>query len=178
MAAEADLERALAALELPRVAVVEPVFGKLDLPAVGDLLAEHSICIADAVAMRGHADGRHRLHETGSETAETAIAERGVRLEAGNHVQFHAERLQSGAHVLQKTDIGESVPHQSPDEELKRQIINAFFLAVVGFLGGFYPLVDDAVAHHLDRRHQPVMRLGDRRILADPVFQGPQDLGG
>ena len=129
MAAETDLERALAALEFPRIAVVEPVFGKFDLPAVGNLLAEHAVGVAYAVAMRGYADRCHRLHEAGGETSETAIAKRGIRLETGDDVQFHAERLQSGPHVLQKTQIGESVPHQSSDEELKRQVINALFLA-------------------------------------------------
>ena len=177
MSAEADLEGALAPLELPRIAVVEPVFRKLDLPAVGDLLAEHAVGIAYAVAMRRYVDGRHRFHETGGQPAQAAIAERRVRLEAGNHVQFNAERLQGRAHVFQKSEIGESVPHQTPYQELERQIINAFFLLVVGFPGGFYPLVDDAVAHHLDRRRQPIMRRRNRHVLADPVFQGPQNLG-
>ena len=55
-AAEADLEAALAALEFPRIAVVEPVLRQLDLPAVGDLLAEHAVDVADAVAVRRHVD--------------------------------------------------------------------------------------------------------------------------
>ena len=69
VAAEADLEGALAALELPRIAVLEPGFGKLDLPAVGDFLAEHAVGVADAVAVRRNADGRHAFHEAGGEPA-------------------------------------------------------------------------------------------------------------
>jgi hypothetical protein len=52
-AAKADLDRALAALELPRIAVVEPGFRQLHLPAVGNLLPEHAVHVADAVAVRG-----------------------------------------------------------------------------------------------------------------------------
>ena len=134
-AAEADLEGALAALELPRIAVVEPGLGQFDLPAVGDLLAEHAVDVADAVAVRRHVDGRHALHEAGGEPPEAAIAERGVRLERGDHVDVDAERRQRLAHVVQQAEIGEGVAHQAADQELQRQIVDALVLLVVGLLG-------------------------------------------
>src|SRR4051812_41160545 len=90
-AAEADLEGALAALELPGIAVLEPGLGQLDLPAVGKLLAEQAMDVADAVAMRRHIDGRHALHEPGRKPAEAAIAQRGVGLEPRNHVELDAQ---------------------------------------------------------------------------------------
>src|SRR5205085_11529913 len=79
-AAEADFVSDLAALEFPRIAEGEPVLGQFDLPAVDDLLAKEAVLVANAVAVRGDADRCHRLHEAGGETAEAAIAERGVGL--------------------------------------------------------------------------------------------------
>ncbi len=134
-AAEADLEGAFAPLELPRVAVVEPGLGQLDLPAVGDLLAEHAVDVADAVAMGRHVDRRHAFHEAGGETAEAAIAKRGIRFERGDHVEVDAERGKRLAHVVQQAEIGEGIAHQAADQELQREIVDALGLLIVGFLG-------------------------------------------
>ena len=172
-AAEADLEGAFAALELPGVAVIEPGLGQLDLPAVGDLLAEHAVDIADAVAMRRHVDRRHALHEAGGEPAEAAIAERRIRLERGDDVDVDAERRQRLAHGCpagrdwrrRRASGGRS---GTPATDSRRA-----FPAGRRPPWSTHPVVDDAVAHDLDRGGQPVVLGRDRRVLADPVFAGP-----
>ena len=131
-AAEADLEGPLAALELPGIAVLEPGLRQFDLPAVMDLLAEHAVDVADAVAVRRHLDGRHALHEAGGEPAETAIAERRVGLEFGDQVDVDAERGQRLAHALHQAEIGEGVAHQAADQEFEREVIDALGAALVG----------------------------------------------
>ena len=176
-AAEPDLEAALAALELPGIAVVEPGLRQLDLPAVRDLLAEHAVDVADAVAVGRHVDRRHALHEARGQPSETAIAERGVGLERGDQVHVDAEPGERLAHGVEQAEIGEGVAHQAADQELERQIVDALGLVVVGLLGGFDPAFDDAVAHDGNRCGQPVVRGRHGGVLADPVAKAGQDLG-
>ena len=176
--AEADLIGAFAALELPRIAVGEPRFRKLDLPAVLQLLPEEAVDVADAVAIGGDIDGRERFHEAGGQASEAAIAEGGVRLEGGDHVEIDAERGEGIAHLVHQFQVGDRVAHQATDEELERQVVDPLLALVVGLAGRFHPAVDDAVAQDEDRCRQPVVRLGDLGILADAIGQPLDDLGG
>src|SRR5208283_2291953 len=73
-AAEANRVIVFEALELPRIAVGQPVFGSLLLPPSPDDLPEQAIVVSDAVAVRGDLEGRHAVHETGGETAKAAVA--------------------------------------------------------------------------------------------------------
>src|SRR5689334_1546275 len=62
-AAKSDLMRGIWPWDLPWIAVREPVLGILALPAVLDDLAEHPVCVADAVAMSRDAQRRHAFHK-------------------------------------------------------------------------------------------------------------------
>jgi hypothetical protein len=174
-AAEADFIGALAALEFPGIAVGEPAFRQFDLPAVGHLLAEQAVDIADAVAIGGDVDRRHRFHEAGGETAETAIAKRCVGLKTGNDGDIDAERGERIANLLHQAEVGDGIAHQAADQEFQGQVVNALGAGRIDLAGGFHPVVDDAVAHHEDGGGQPVMRLGDLGILADAVGQAFDD---
>ena len=79
-AAELDVVDHFRPRELPRVAERQPFLRIFLLPAVADDLAEQAVIVADAVAVGRDAERRHALHEAGGEAAETAIAERGIRL--------------------------------------------------------------------------------------------------
>ena len=94
LSAEADLIGRLAPPELPRVAVLEPVFRQFHLPAVLDLLAEQAVIVADAIAIGGNAEARHALHEAGGKPPEAAIAQRRVRLQCRNQVDVDVEVLE------------------------------------------------------------------------------------
>ena len=99
-AAEADLVVGFAPLEFPGIAEGEPVLRRLDLPAVRHGLAEKPEIVADAVTERRDADSGHALHEAGRETAEAAVAERGVGLELGDRIEIDAELAQREPHRL------------------------------------------------------------------------------
>ena len=174
-AAEADLVGALAAVELPRIAVLKPGLGQLDLVAVDDFLAEQAVLVADAVAVGGHAHRRHALHEAGREPAEAAVAERRVGLELGDHVEIDVELLQRLAQRLGQAEVPDCVAHQPADQELEAEIIDPLRAAGVGLARRRHPAVDGAVAHDQDRRLQPVVGLGDLGILADPIDQPLHD---
>ena len=78
--------------------------------------------------MGRHVDRRHALHEAGGEPAEAAIAERGVRLERGDHVEVDAERGERLAHGVEQAEIGEGIAHQAADQEFERQVVDALGL--------------------------------------------------
>ena len=85
LAAEADEIGAFPPLELPRVAVREPGFGQLDLPAVVQPLAEHAVHVADAIAIGRQVEAREAFHETRGQPPEAAVAEGRVRLDLFDH---------------------------------------------------------------------------------------------
>ena len=177
-AAEADVVGRLAAVELPGVAVLEPGLGQLDLVAVEDLLAEEAVAVADAVAVGGHAHGRHALHEAGGEAAEAAVAEGGVGLELGDLVVVDVEELERRAHRLGEAEVRHRVAHQPADQELEAEVVDPLLALEVGRAGGVHPVFDRPVAGDEDDRLQPVVRLGDLRVLADAVGQPLDDLAG
>ena len=131
--------------------------------------------ITDAVAMGRHVYRRHALHEASGKPAKTAIAERSIRLEPGDHIEIDTERSQRLAHIVEKAEVREGVAHQPADEEFQRQIVDALFLLFVGSFCRLDPALDNAVAHDLDRGCQPVVLGSDRGILAEPVGKALQD---
>ena len=175
-AAEADVVVRLAALELPQIAVRQPVFGQFDLLAVLDLLVEQPVHIADAVAVGRNPDRRHGLHEAGGEAPEAAIAEGGVGLEVGDGVEVDAEAAQRRPHRLDQAEIGDRVAEQSPDQELDRKIVHTLRAGPVGAAGRIHPAVDGVVANRQNRRRQPIMRPRDMGVLADGIGELAEDL--
>jgi len=177
-AAEADFVSAFATLELPGIAVRQPALRQFHLPAVGKLLAEEAVYVADAVAIGRHLDGRHAFHETGGETAEAAVTEGCIWLQARNDGNIDAERGERVANLFHEAEVRDRIAHQAADEEFEREVVNALVAGRIDLAGRFHPLVDDAVTHDEDGGSQPVMRLGDLRILADAVGQALNDFFG
>src|SRR5215813_1550459 len=77
-AVELDAEERAGPRDLPGVAVAQPAVGDLHLRAVDDPLVEDAVVVAEAVAVRGIAEGGQRIEQAGGEPAQTAIAEPGV----------------------------------------------------------------------------------------------------
>ena len=75
-AAEAHRVAHAGARKLPGVPSCEPGVGVLDLAAVVDLLREHAVLVADAVAERRQPERGHRVEEARREPAQAAVAER------------------------------------------------------------------------------------------------------
>src|SRR5262249_26555448 len=135
VAAEADLHRVLGPCDLPRVAEAEPLVGALDLVAVADRLLEDAELVADAVAVAGQPERRHRLEEAGREPTEAAVAEARVGLLFGDLVEVDPEVLQDGAVAVVDVEGLEVRDERAAEEELRRQIVGALdVLLVVGAL--------------------------------------------
>ena len=70
----------LLTLQFPGVAVPKPVIGVFHLEAIFDVLTEHAIFVTNAVTDNRKLKSGTTVHETGGQTAETAIPQAGVGL--------------------------------------------------------------------------------------------------
>ncbi len=148
-AAEAHRKADVGARELPRRAVGEPWIGVLDLAAAHDVLREHAVLVADAVAERGQAERGHRVEEAGRQAPEAAVAERRIGLALG-HV---LEALRMTRHGLGRdageVERGERVAHRATDQELHREVVDAprLRLALLGL--GPHPAARELLARRM-----------------------------
>ncbi len=106
----------------PRVSVVEPVVGLLDLPSVADLLVEDPVLIADAVADRRAIQGGQRVQVARRQASEPTVAQPGFLL-AGEHlVDVLTQRGQGVASLLFDLQVQQVVAQLRTHEELGRQV--------------------------------------------------------
>jgi hypothetical protein len=174
-AVELDRVDVIGALELPRAAVGEPVVGLLDLLAVDDRLPEDPVFVADSVAHRRDAEGRHRVEEARREAPEAAVAEPGVVLLLAHRVEILAEVREARTRLLEHPEVRQPVAQQTPEQVLHREVVDAPRVALVVALLGLVPAVDHAVARGAGRRPEEVAR-GDRvLVLAERVLDVVRD---
>lgn len=154
--AKADANRLVRALDLPWIALGEPLIGDFHLASVNDLLLEQAVAVAHAVTVARDALVCHGVEEAGGETAEAAVAERRVGLLALDLVEIAAHVGDGVGDEVADAEVEQVVVEQAPDEELDREIIDAllpfYAIALVG-LGG-----DDAriARDHLGESGEPV----------------------
>ena len=123
-AAEAHLHRVLIARDEPALGRGAPIVGDLGLTTVFDLLAEHAELIAEAVARGGDVLRGHAVHIAGGETAQTAVAETGVRLGLEDIDGITAHVLQRAGERLGHAEV-KCVLHQAAaHEKLHGQIVH------------------------------------------------------
>ncbi len=149
IAIEADREDRHPPLELPRRAVAQPVVRGLDLVAVDQLLIEQPVFIADTVPVGRDLEGGDRIHETGGEPAETAVAEPRLLFLVPDLAHVEAEILDGLLRILHDPEVDQAVAERTADQELEREIVDPFlFLGVEGLLGR-NPLLDHDIAHRI-----------------------------
>ena len=155
-AAESDRHRAVGALDLPREAFLEPGVRMLDLPAVVELLAEHPVVVAQAVAVGGVVESRERVQEAGGEPAEAAVAETGVGLLVDDGVEVEAELLHRLAGGVEEPGGDQVVAQQPAEQVLHRQVVDHLRPGRVIGAAGEDLAVDDGLAHGPPERHQMI----------------------
>ena len=62
------------------MSTAQPGIGFLDLTPAGNILAKHSVLVANAVADHRQAERRTTVEKAGSESAEAAVAQSGIVL--------------------------------------------------------------------------------------------------
>ena len=115
--AKADAIGAFAAFEFPGVAMRQPCFGKLNLPAILDALAEHAVHIADAIAISRDVEAREAFHEAGRKATQPAIAKRGIRLQFFQIGQIEPMVAQRLFHLARQSKVGQGIAQQAADEK-------------------------------------------------------------
>ena len=158
------------ALQFPWVAVAQPVVGLFHLAAVLDVLAEHAVFVADAIAHDRQLQRRTAIQETGGQAAQSAIAQAGILLVVDQFLDIEAQALQGHLARLAQTQVEQSVGKAASHQEFERQIIGV--LGVLLFIGvaGALVALHQAVAH---RQHEGAVGIMRRAAM----FVAPQEAG-
>lgn len=120
--AELHVEPHFAAPDLPRIAVAQPRVGHLHLPAVPDGLIEDAEFIADAVADGRDLQGGQRIHETGGQPPESAVAETGFLLLGQQLLQVEPEFLGRPLRFLPDAHVDQVVAEMGTQQEFGGQV--------------------------------------------------------
>ncbi len=166
IAAEMNFLCVFRALDLQRVAVLEPVVRLLNLVAVDDLLPEHAVVITDAAPVRRIIQRRQRIKEAGSESSETSVAKRRIRLLILDCIDVKAKLAQRLCHlfVCAKVDciISECTPHQKFHGKIN-QFLRIFLFEC---LLRADPAVDDLIAERHCRSLEHLLLCRIRHLTA------------
>jgi hypothetical protein len=149
----------------------QPVFRLLDLPAVGDALPEEPVLVPDAVAEAVNAERRHGIQEAGGETAQAAVAQRGIRFAGHDGVKIDAELGERLAADIADAEVEHGVREEPTNQVLHRQVVDALRAVRTCPARRFHPRIDDPVAKNECQRDAPVPRESLFRLLADGVVQ-------
>ena len=123
-AAEANLHGVLIARDEPALGRGAPIVGDLGLAAVFYLLAEHAELIAETVSRGGDVLRGHAVHIAGGETAQTAVAEAGVRLGLKDIGGGAAHILQRAGERLGHAEVKRVLHQAAAHQELHGQIMH------------------------------------------------------
>ena len=153
----------------PYAAAGEPVVRLLGLPAVLQLLLEDAVLIADGVAGCGDLLGCHGIQIAGSQTAQTAVAQTGIRLALIDAVQTDAIVLEDGGNVVHQLQIVQRGLQGTSHQEFHRQIVYALSANRMGFIDKVLTLVLQLLDHQ--RREHLIDLLVRSLVRRDAAVQ-------
>ena len=131
MTFELDIERKLGVWDFPRIAVLQPFIGLLNLITIFDVLLEDAEIVAQSIADPGQVQGGDRIQKTCCEPAEAAIAEASIDLVFPQVLPIEPLLKHGRAADLLHLKIDDIVAHQAPDQELERQVVDPFHISLV-----------------------------------------------
>ena len=133
-------------LQLPGVALPQPVVRLLHLAGLLDVLAEHAVLVADAIAHHRQLQGGTAVEEAGRQAAKAAITETGVVLHIHQFLQGQAQALEGAVGGIVQAQIEQGVVERPPHQELHGQVVGMLgVLRLVGVAGPL-PAFHQAVA--------------------------------
>ena len=133
--------------QLPGVGVAQPVVGFFNLVAVFNVLAEHAVFVAQAIAEDGQLQGGAAVQETGSQAAQATVAQAGIGFFRLDFFQFQAEGLHGLGGFIRDVHVQQVVPQGAADEEFHGQVIGAALVRLAVLQPGVSPVRHDAVPH-------------------------------
>ena len=156
VATEADDVVFAWAADLPGDVLLRPGIRALNLFAVFDILAEHAVFVADAVAHRRDTQGGKAVHEAGGEASQTAVPQARIAFFGDDVVQIlsqFGERFAQGVvNVFGDERVGQRPPHQ----EFHGEVIDAAQVFTAQIAGGLQPAFGGEIAHDEQGGIQPV----------------------
>ena len=156
----------------------QPRIGVLDLAALADLLREHAVLVADAVAERRNAERGHRVEEAGREPPQASVAERRIRLVVGDLLEPLGMGLQGLPDLALELECRQRIAEGAPHQEFHRQVVDPPHLLGALVRVGAHPALRKALARHLRHRVQQIDRTRIGRHHADLVEQLGLDARG
>ena len=148
-AAKMHLLRLLRAGHKPCAAHILPVIRQLHLLALHDLLLENTQLIADGVARGRNFQSGHAVQIAGGQTAQTTVAETGVRLLFKEVRRLEAKLLHRLSQLLHKAKVIGIFQQTAAHEKLQGQVMYLSALAFVRILPGS----DISLGHHVPQDH-------------------------
>ena len=176
MTLEPDLVAVVDAHEFPRMRLVQPILGGLDLLAALEALAEQAVLITDPIAEGRAGQRRQRFHETRRQTPQPAIAQGRVGFIVQDHLLVQTQQGQRLAHGGLQVQVDDRIAQDAADQELHRQVIDPLGALVAGGTDGADPGADHQVAHRIADGKPPIENGCEFRAAALGVGQVMQDL--
>ncbi len=117
--AEVHVARVFGTFQLPGIAVAQPVIGLLDLIAVGDVLAEHAVLVAYAVAHHRQLQRCAAVEKAGCQAPQAAVAEAGVVLGLRQLLHQQAKVAQGAGCGVGNPQVEQCIAQRAPHQELE-----------------------------------------------------------
>ena len=149
LAAEVDLLRLLQLGQQPCVAQLHPVVRQLHLLSLHDLLLEDAQLIADGVAGGGDVQRGHAVQIAGGQTAQTAVAQAGVRLDLKNIGGLEAQLVNGVGQRIQQLQIVGVLHETAAHQELHGQVMHL----PPSLMEGLLPRLHAALGHDIPQHH-------------------------
>ena len=115
----------------------EPGVGLLLLHAAGEGLTEQAEMIPQAHAVTGQVQGGQGIQEAGCQTAQAAVAQRGLRFHLFDVGKLLSRGKQGSAHLVIEAQIDQIVGQQLANQEFGADIVQLPALCGANLLSGF-----------------------------------------
>ena len=148
-AAEVYLLGLLQLGQQPRIAQLHPVVRQLHLLALHDLLLEDAQLVADGIAGGGDIQRGHAVQIAGGQTAQTAVAQTGVRLDLEDVGGLEAQLVNGGDQHIQQLQIVGVLHEAAPHQELHGQVV----YLPLALMGGLLPGLHAVLGHDIPQHH-------------------------
>ena len=166
VAAEYDGDRKVAALDFPGVPELKPAVGILHLVAVFDVLLEHAVLVADAVAVARIVQGGKGVQEAGCQAAKATVAQSCVGLLVFYHVIVNVQVLENLHYGILDAHVDEVVAQCPAHEKFSGEVVHLPGGLVGVLASGFHPVGHDYVQGRGGNCVKQVMLAGLGAVLA------------
>jgi hypothetical protein len=139
--------------DLPGIAESKPIVRFFDLITIADALMEHSVVVADAVAVSRQLERGHGIEKAGRQTSQSAVAQSRFLFQIPDLLHVVTELEQRLLALLEELEVDQAVAKRASDQEFERQVVDSFEVRIL-VVGPPCrdPAFDEPIAHHPRQR--------------------------